>query len=194
VSRGHLSRRKDPEILEIVARISGLRASRNPSADEKVALPGHAPSEAPPSGHAHLTDEALQVVIRRDLAEVARLQQMWLGRHGRGSSTTDAALALYDADQLLMRLRAAVERVRPAVGEWNHRRGLLLKERTSASQGEYEPGGAALAPLSPPRACCMQERSHRTHPETQVWANSRRAQFTSREGLVSHHFPIAFKS
>lgn len=128
VSRGHLSRRKEPEITALVQRIARLRdgrrdgstvlaagASQEPApAAAGVVLPGLGASTA-------LPDLALAAMIQRDLQEIARLQTHWTGRHAR-VELHDAPLALHDADELLRRLRAAVERVRPLVGEWTRRR------------------------------------------------------------------------
>jgi hypothetical protein len=61
--------------------------------------------------------------------------RMWVDRHGRQAGVDDAALALYDANQTLSRLRAAVEHLRPLVHELNHRRGVFTSSRQEELPG-----------------------------------------------------------
>jgi len=130
VSRGHLSRRTDePEIAALVRRIAAIKEARNPAA----AAGGEATTPVParpldrhagPGASVALTDEGLARLIQRELREVGRLQEQWVSRHA-SVSAHDAPLALHDADELLPRLRQAVERVRPLVTEWNRRHGIV---------------------------------------------------------------------
>lgn len=127
VSRGHLSRRKEPEILALVERIESIKTGRTggttpdgqPAVDVVPATVGLATHGAL---DAHAT-ETLAAMAQRDLRELARVQQQWIARHGQGP-VQEAALAVYDADDLLRRLRATLERLRPVVGELTRRQGL----------------------------------------------------------------------
>lgn len=128
VSRGHLSRRKDPEILSLVERIATLRAERVAAARGGEAPPAVdvVPVQAKvPATKAFdaLSTEALGRILQRELREVTRLQQQWIARHGR-AEVHEVALAVYDADELLHRLRSAVERLRAPQAEWTRRHGL----------------------------------------------------------------------
>jgi hypothetical protein len=134
VSRGHLSRRTEPEILALVARIAAIAEKRAGGAGNGSPSPVSGPdphiaratapvSEAP--GLEALSEDGLKIRVRREISKIARLQRMWLDRHGgRDFDVSDAPLALFDADQTLIRLRAAAERLRPLVAEWSARRGI----------------------------------------------------------------------
>lgn len=140
VSRGHLSRRQEPELLALVGRIATLKQQRlSPAGDtaESVAVPVapdtfRAPVVAAGALGA-MADAALEVMVRRDLREITRLQEQWVARHARGEPE-DAPLALHDADELLRRLRAAVDRLRPTVAE-RTRRTVAEDVRTDGDHG-----------------------------------------------------------
>ena len=128
VSRGHLSRRKEPEILALVERIATLRAERLAAARGGEALPAVdvAPIQARLAATTALdalSTEALGKMLQRELRDITRLQQQWIARHGR-AEVHEAALAVYDADELLRRLRSAVERLRGPQAEWTRRHGV----------------------------------------------------------------------
>lgn len=143
VSRGHLSRRTDePEIAALVTRIGKIKTSRVPAADTNATTVAEPVSNATKSlavlpaqmaQHAALSDEGLARLIQRELRELARLQEQWVTRHARDNAH-DAPLALYDADALMPRLRAAIERVRPLVSEWNRRRGITIRGEASSEE------------------------------------------------------------
>lgn len=127
VSRGHLSRRKEPEILALVERIATIKqARRAPEADGRPAAVDVAPVELGQAARGALdalSTEALATIVRRDLEEVTRVQQQWVARHARGA-VQEAPLALYDLDETLRRLRVACDRLRPALAEITRRQGL----------------------------------------------------------------------
>jgi hypothetical protein len=134
VSRGHLSRRAEPEIIALVQRIALLKGVRRDGSAASAAEASHgaplarsAPGSAARTAALTMAGELANVPIdtlgqqvTRDMREVARLQQQWISRHAR-STAHDAPLALHDADELLRRLRAATERLRPLVSEWTRR-------------------------------------------------------------------------
>lgn len=128
VSRGHLSRRNEPEIIALVGRIAAIKqARRSRDAQARPVAVDVAPAEISNTTHSALdalSVEALATIVRRDLQEVARIQQQWVARHAR-SVVQEAPLALYDLDDALRRLRAAGERLRPAVAEWTRRNGIM---------------------------------------------------------------------
>ena len=128
VSRGHLSRRKEPEMTALVSRIAAIKHDRVSAAPNSVtgakggtasAAVGEALSVGVGAVHA-LPAETLAKMIARSLAELARLQQQWLARHATGH-VSDAPLALHDGDVLLVQLRRSMDRMRPLVTEWNRR-------------------------------------------------------------------------
>ena len=130
VSRGHLSRRSENELLALVERIAALkrqRAIRVANHDGGAPVPeavAPAPSPTVTAGAlAELPDSMIDVMVSRDLRELTRLQEQWVARHARGSPI-DAPLALYDADELLRRLRGTLERLRPTVTERTRRQNL----------------------------------------------------------------------
>ena len=67
-----------------------------------------------------MTDDAIGVMVRRDLRELSRVQGQWVARHARGD-IDDVPLALHDADELLRRLRGILDRLRPLVTERTRR-------------------------------------------------------------------------
>lgn len=130
VSRGHLSRRSDPEILALVERIESIKHSRSSSATAAGPLavdvvPATVGQTSQGVLDAHAT-ETLAAMAQRDLQELARVQQQWIARHAQGP-VQEAALALYDADDLLRRLRVTMERLRPVVAELTRRQGLAAQ-------------------------------------------------------------------
>jgi hypothetical protein len=130
VSRGHLSRRSEAEILALVDRIESIKRSRNSGATTAGPLavdvvPAAVGQTSQGTLDAHAT-ETLAEMARRDLQELARVQQQWVARHAQGP-VQEAPLALYDADDLLRRLRATVERMRPVVAELTRRQGLAVE-------------------------------------------------------------------
>ena len=150
VSRGHLSKRREPEILALVARIAAIAAKRSgrvgdgyPAPVSNPALrtePTTAPASESPGLDA-LSEGGLKIRIRREMGEIARLQRMWIDRHGgRDFDVGDAPLALFDADQTLIRLHAAAERLRPLVAEWSARRGIApgALEETEGGRPQME--------------------------------------------------------
>jgi len=121
VSRGHLSRRKDPEIIALVLRIANLRG-RHDEAPAAAVSATEASSSA--SLISVLPTEALANLLQREMREIGRQQEQWVSRHARAEAH-DAPLALHDADELLRGLRSAVERLRPLVQDWNRRHGIV---------------------------------------------------------------------
>lgn len=150
VSRGHLSRRGEPEILALVGRIAALKQQRHASVNDAVAgasAPLAADPVRPPvvipGALGAMADDAIDVMVRRDLREITRLQQQWVARHARGEPE-DAPLALHDADELLRRLRATVDRLRPTVAE--------RTRRQSRDTSVEETGGPLSLSLEDPRS------------------------------------------
>ena len=68
-------------------------------------------------------DAAIDVMARRDLREITRLQKQWVARHARGEP--EDAQGPPDADEFLRRLRAAVNQYGP----------LLRSERADRRRG-----------------------------------------------------------
>lgn len=132
VSRGHLSRRTEPAFVALVERITALKQQRlgstgTPAAGVAVPLASETPLAAPivlAGALGAMTDDAIGVMVSRDLRELSRIQEQWVARHARGD-IEDAPLALHDADELLRRLRGILDRLRPIVGERLRRQSRL---------------------------------------------------------------------
>lgn len=99
VSRGHFSRRVEPELVALVERIAALKQQRLAPHDAPVDLASAPSSTAPPGAPTiaggvlgAMTDDALEVMTRRDLRELTRIQEQWVARHARGEPE-DAPLA-----------------------------------------------------------------------------------------------------
>jgi hypothetical protein len=90
---GAISRRKEPQILELVARIASLKRGATRWADRAVAGSPLAASGPANSSYTVMTNDALAVIVRREMREVARLHEQWFSRHAR-SDAHDAPLAL----------------------------------------------------------------------------------------------------